>query len=167
MAIPHPLLEVDVPDTLADALHEPGELAAVARVVRLATGSETAADREFVARAARTWIDADGAIPWERCLHLPTTPDAFRCMRRDEWLCEAAKLSGDASAWGGSAQLADDWANFLARGPWRDWRDDAEPPQWATPLARALFFASRLNRGKSLAARQVHRITRHIFEAKR
>lgn len=147
------------------------EAAAVARVVRLASGTATADDHAAIARAARVWMDSNGDVAWERCLGLPTTPDAFRRMQRDAWLAKAAAhlempTEWNGSAWKAAAKLADEWSEFLSRGPWRDWRDDAEPPPWVTPFSRALFFASRLNRAASLGAREVHRRTRHVFEAK-
>lgn len=139
---------------------------AVARVVRLATGTATSADLSFVHHAAKAWLASNGDIPFERCLKLPTTPDAFRLMQRDAWICEAAKNIDRTGVHCGPEHLANQWAAFISRGPWRDWRDDAEPPEWAAPLSRALFFASRFNRGESLGGRQISRIARQVFNSK-
>jgi hypothetical protein len=152
--------------TEGDSSNSLDESDGVARIVRLASGKASSEDLRFLGMAARTWIDSDGEITFERCMRLPTTPDAFRCMQRDRWLCEAAGRLGGASAWAMSCAVSDQWAVFVARGPWREWRDDADPPKHASPLSCALFYASHFNRGNSLGARQVHRIVRHVFDSK-
>ncbi len=139
---------------------------AVARVVRLATGAATQDDQQFVHRAAKAWLMSNGSIPFERCLRLPPTPEAFRRMQRDVWLCNAARQMEAQTDWEACTQLLAEWDRFLSRGPWREWRDEPEPPLWASSLQRALFFASRFNRGNSLGDRQLHRITRHVFRRK-
>lgn len=142
------------------------DLDAVARVVRLATGTATTSDHSFVHQAAKAWLASNGDIPFERCLKLPTTPDAFRLMQRNSWICEAAKNINVSGVHSGPVHLSQQWAVFISRGPWRDWRDDAEPPSWAAPLSRALFFASRFNRGECLDKRQIARIARQVFSSK-
>ena len=142
------------------------DVEAVARVVRLAMGKATQEDQQFVHRAAKAWLMSNGSIPFERGLRLPSTPDAFRRMQRDVWLCHAMREMRAATDWEASSQLLREWDHFLSRGPWRTWRDDPEPPPWATPLQCALFFASRFNRGNSLGERQLYRITRHVFRLK-
>ncbi|MEO6321846.1 MAG: hypothetical protein ABIR56_14235 [Polaromonas sp.] len=143
-----------------------GDSDAVARVVRLATGTATSSDLSFVHQAAKAWLASNGDIPFERCLKLPTTPDAFRLMQRNSWICEAAKNINVSGVHSGPMHLANQWAVFISRGPWRDWRDDAEPPEWAAPLSRALFFASRFNRGESLGGPHIGRIARQVFSSK-
>lgn len=139
---------------------------AVARVIRLAMGTATPADYAHVSRAAKTWLSSNGDVPFERSLRLPTTPDSFRRMQRDRWLCKAAKRIPAAGSWNGAEALLLEWDRFLSRGPWRDWRDESDPPEWAEPLSRALFYASSFNRGQSLGLRQIWRIARHVFESK-
>ena len=136
---------------------------AVARVVRLATGTGTSSDFSFVGKAAKAWLASNGDIPFERCLKLPTTLDAFRLMKRNSWICEAAKNINVSGVHSGPMHLANQWAVFISRGPWRDWRDDAKPPEWAAPLSRALFFASHFNRGESLGGPHIGRIARQVF----
>lgn len=152
------------PDAVDEMTSE--EAAAVVRVVRIATGSETEQDLDCLHRAARVWLESNGGVPFERCLRLPTTPDAFRRMQRDVWLCEAAKLINAQSDWEVSTRLFEKWNTFLSRGIWREIRDDPEPPSAIPRLELALFFASRLNRGRSLGERQLYRITRQVFQKK-
>lgn len=138
----------------------------VAMVVRLASGKPNASDLVRLSLAARTWIDSNGDIPFERCLRLPTTPNDFRLMQRDQWICQAVKLLPEGSAWTASTRLAGEWSEFLARGPWRLWRDDSDPPADASPLSRCLFYASRHNRGKCIGDKQISRIVGHVFTSK-
>ncbi|MBS0318504.1 MAG: hypothetical protein JSR49_15415 [Proteobacteria bacterium] len=143
------------------------DMEAVARVTRWASGTVTPADHEYIQRAALAWLLSNGAVRFERCLRLPTTPGSFRLMHRDAWLCDAAKhVSADGGPWSASSLLWQEWGRFVSRGPWRDWRDDPKPPDWAAPLSVALFHATRLTRGKVLEQRQVLRITRQVFESK-
>lgn len=153
-----------LPPTVAELGGDDAE--ALARVVRMAAGAATEADLRALAKAARAWMDNNGCVPWERCMGLPTTPNAFRVMQRDLWLATAAGHIPAASAWAAATQLTEAWESFLSRGPWREWRDDAAPPPDAAPLSVALFFASRFNRGESLGERHVNRIIRQTFEAK-
>lgn len=140
---------------------------AVARVIRLATGVATDEDWQAVRSAAKTWLSTKGDVPFERCLRLPTTPDAFRLMQRNYWLCEAAIHIDAASEWQGCVQLRSEWDRFMSRGPWREWRDDPDPPGWATSLSRALFFASHFHRGgDALCEKQLSRLVGHIFRRK-
>lgn len=158
----NPFSNLRIPDDALE-LATCDDAEAVARVVRLATGAATLADHAHVRRAAKAWLSSNGDVPFERCMRLPTTPDSFRRMQRDMWLCEAAKHIFADSPWDATVLLLHEWDRFLSRGPWRDWRDDADPPTWAEPLSLAFFYASRFNRGRSLGHRQVWRITRHVF----
>lgn len=133
------------------------------RLVRFSLGADTKEDIVYFRHAAKTWILSEGRIPFERCLHLPPTPDAFRRSKRDRWLCNAARQIDAPTDWEVCTQLLAEWDRFLSRGPWREWRDETEPPAWATSLQRALFYASHFNRGNSLGERQLHRITRQVF----
>lgn len=160
--MPGPLGATALPSNGMDGLTG-DDAEAVARVVRLAIGAATKEDQAFVHRAAKAWLSSNGSIPFERCLRLPTTPDAFRRMQRDVWLCNAARQIDAPTDWEVSTQLLTEWDRFLSRGPWREWRDETEPPACATSLQRALFYASHFNRGKSLSDKQLNRITGQVF----
>lgn len=135
----------------------------VEMVLRFATGTATPSDLKMFGRACRNWIDSNGGLALERCLHLPNTPEKFRLMQRDQWLCEALKLIPEKSLQAACNRLDHEWSEFLARGLWRACRDDPEPPESASPLSRCLFFASRFNRGQNLEAKQIKRVAGHVF----
>lgn len=136
---------------------------AMAMAVRFRSGKPTANDLDCMARAMQAWMSGKGDVSLERCLRLPNTPESFRSMERDHWLCEAAKHFKTLGSWPASIKLADEWAAFISHGPWRLWRDDCDPPADASSLSRCLFYATRCNRGRSVGERQVNRIIRHTF----
>lgn len=135
----------------------------VAMIFRFAMGRATQSDLKNFGRACRNWIENNGDLALERLLHLPSTPEKFRLMQRDLWLCEAIKLIPEKSLMAAGDRLETEWAQFLARGLWRFCRDDPEPPPTANPLSRCLFFASKFNRGESLEAKQIKRVAGHVF----
>lgn len=138
----------------------------LSRMVRMANGQFTPEDRQALQRAFTAYIESDGGLSLERCLHVPTTWKAWRRMKRNYWLCQAAQHIDATGVWTGCVSLENEWEAFISRGPWRQWRDDARPPEDASQLSAALFWASRNNQGQALVARQLSRFVRHIFEAK-
>lgn len=134
--------------------------------VRLADGGLTETDWELLKNGVDTWLNAGGALTLERAFGLPSTHTGLRKLRRDHWLCKAAALIDADGSSTGSQKLEVEWNKFLSRGPWFIWRDDAEPPADATPLSKALFWATRYNRSESLTARHIARIVGHIFIGK-
>lgn len=155
-----PVTTFKAPSAIAGELLDRDPMACA---VRMASGRPTDADIKLWSKATRTWIESSGEIPLERCMHLATTQNVFRMMQRDRWICEAAKQIPKTSAWTVSDRLADEWDEFITRGPWRLWRDDSDPPADASPLSRCLFYASRYHRGNALSAKQIGRKIGHIF----
>lgn len=129
---------------------------------RLADGKATVADLAWVGRAFSAFLCGNGTISLERCLRLPSTPTAWRIFHRNTWLCKAAFLIEGS----GPKQLETEWNTFISRGFWQSWRVDEHPPEYATALNEALFYATRLNRSESLGEKQIDRITRHVFQVK-
>lgn len=133
---------------------------------RIADGKATDADLAWVGRAFSAFLCGNGEIPLERCLRLPSTHTGWRKFHRNTWLCKAASLIDVGGSWGGPKQLEIKWNKFISRGPWQAWRDDEHPPEYATKLNEALFYATRLNRSDSLNVKQISRITGHVFQVK-
>jgi hypothetical protein len=135
----------------------------VQAIVRFTSGQATDIDRAVLQKGFHAFLNADGAVPLERCLGIPTTPAGWRKARRDSWLCTAAGLLDATGSATGARALKSEWDRFISRGPWNAWRDEMDPPAGATPLSRALFYATMLNRSDSLTTRQLARIVGHIF----
>ncbi len=133
------------------------------RVARVASGCLLSSDLKWLSDAFSSWVKADGDIPLERCLHLPTTQTAMRLMKRDRWICEAISLLPEREVWPASTRLAAEWNEFIARGPWRFWRGESDPPADAAPLSRCLFYATSHNRSASVGEKQICRIAGHLF----
>lgn len=138
----------------------------VARMVRIADGRPSAVDLMALRNGFTAYLNGAGDLSLERCLRMPTTWKAWRRAQRDYWLCQAAQHVDANGTWSGCVSLEREWETFLSRGPWRQWRDDASPPDGTSKLSSALFFASRYNRGCALVARQLDRIVRHVFDSK-
>jgi len=135
----------------------------VQAIVRFTSGQATDIDRAMLQKGFHAFLNADGAVPLERCLGIPTTPAGWRKARRDSWLCIAAGLLDAQGSAIGARALKVEWDRFISRGPWNAWRDEMDPPAGATPLSKALFYATLLNRSDSLTTRQLARIVGHIF----
>lgn len=143
-------------------------------MARLADGSEiTNSDLLHLRNAAKAWMTSSGDIPIERCLRLPQTPEKYRISQRNRHLCEAIKLlpeyhrpRSEKSNQAVIDRLESEWNAFASRGMWRACRDDSEPPKDASPISRCLFFATSLNRGETLTARQIKRHVGHVFHWK-
>lgn len=134
--------------------------------MRFVDRKPTAEDIEWMGQAIAAYLGTGGDIPLARCLNLPTTNTGWRKLNRDRWLCKAAALLATDGTWAGSQKLEAEWTKFIVRGPWKQWQDDAAPPDHATALSEALFYATRLNRGQGLDAKQLCRIVGHVFQVK-
>ena len=152
--------EIDTGTPAAETEFDP-----IKAAIRFVDGKPTHDDIEWMGRAFAACLMDLGAVPLERCLHLPTTPAAWRDGNRDRWLCKAAALLGTKGVSVGAKKLEAEWNRFITT-LWPQWRDDVEPPDYATPLSVALFWATRSNRSQGLGARQLRRIAGHIFLAK-
>jgi len=135
-------------------------------IVRFADGALTEVDRALLQKGFDIYLNAGGEIPLERCLGIPKTHTAWRKLRRDSWLRQAASLIDADGTTTGSQKLEAEWNKFISRGAWNAWRDDPEPPADASLLSVALFWATRYNRSQSLTARQIARIAGQIFTGK-
>ena len=113
------------------------------------------------------WFDDSHSLPLERCLGLPTTKAKRRSGVRAAWLCDAARYIDAVNPTQGAEKLSREWAAFVARGPWRFWRDDEHPPADAPRLDRALFYATKYSAGNTLCPRHLRRIVGHMFTGKR
>lgn len=134
--------------------------------MRIVDKVPTKADIEWLSNAFAAVLTNLGTVPLERCLHLPTTSTGWRKMSRDQWLCKAAMLLDSPTAWATSQDLKMQWDRFVERGYWPQWRDDEQPPEIASNLNKALFYATKLNRGQSLTTKQISRIVGHCFHSK-
>lgn len=132
---------------------------------RLAAGGGiTNSDLSHLQQAAKAWINSSGGVSLERSLRIPATPEKHRQSQRNRWLVEAIKLlpeyhqpRSEKSKQAVVDRLEQEWNEFVARGMWRAHRDDSDPPSNTPPLSRCLFFATSLNRGKTLEAKQIKR----------
>lgn len=134
-----------------------------AMIVRIASGRPNQNDLLRLQLAAKNWLDSNGKISFERCLHLPCSPYGFRLTRRDKALCDAAALLPERTGWTAATRMEREWNDFLERGPWRFWRGDSDPPADAAPLSRAFFYATNNNRSDSLSAKQIQRSIGHLY----
>lgn len=138
-----------------------GEASAPIEMIRRFAGRRaTPADLDAMAKACGGLLRDHGAGPsLEQRLRLPTTAAKWRAASRDLWISEAARHAPQAA--GPTAfcrALHRDWEQFITRGPWRQWRDELEPPTDASQFSRALFHATRENDGESLCAKQLGRV---------
>lgn len=133
--------------------------------IRFVDGVPTKADIAWVGRAFDAMLSNQGAMPLERCLRLPSTTTAWRKQSRDEWLCKAAAWLRVDRSWGAAQQLEKEWNRFIC-GYWQQWRDEEHPPELASDLNKALFYATRLNHSEGLNAKQISRIIGHSFRSK-
>lgn len=133
---------------------------------RVAAGEPTDADIEWMARAFRALVSNMGEVSLERCLRLPSSYSAWRKAERDRWLCKVATCLVADSSWGAAQQIEMKWTKFIERGNWKRWRDLELPPYEASLIDEALFFATKLNKGYGLDAKQISRIVRQNFSQK-
>lgn len=107
-------------------------------------GPDGPADREAVAWAInglRLWKRADGTLPLEQCLRLPSTPRQARLRERNAWLTDAAQRIGGSSPYERASRLLRAAAAFRRR--WPVLCHLAEPPAEFDAVSIALFFAMR------------------------
>lgn len=88
------------------------------------------------------WLVSGGAVPLETCLHLPQTKKGFARANRDVWLRRAWQLTDANEPWLKSCALAAEMADFAAR-IWPEWGKDNRPPERASALRSALFWAMK------------------------
>ena len=143
-----------------------GSTAPLQACMRFVDGKPTAEDIAWIGKALAAYLGKGGEIPLARCLRLPTTHTGWRKLNRDRWLCKAAALIDSDGIWTGSQKLESEWTKFILRGPWKQWQDDDAPPDHATGLSEALFYATRLNRSQGLDAKQLCRIVGHVLQVK-
>ncbi|MDP3669571.1 MAG: hypothetical protein Q8R69_07775 [Telluria sp.] len=135
--------------------------------MRFIDGKPTADDVAWIGRGIAAFLGDMGSIPLERCLRLPTTHNALRKLRRDEWLRKAASLLDVDGSWIGAQKLETEWNKFIDRGPWQHWRDDESPPPHSSALNEALFYATRLNRSQALGVKHLSRIVGDTFSPRK
>jgi len=97
---------------------------------------------EWLTQEFRKFERLDGALPLERCLGLPTSAERRRA-ERDYWLRAIATLVDQPVPKVRAEEVSDRLSAFMARGPWRTWRELSDPPESATKLEQALFHAAR------------------------
>ena len=147
--------------SVADESSEP-----IAALRRFAFGEPSPADIELMRKGFKGYINCDGEVPLERCLGLPRTPNGRRVGQRNRRLMEIAQLIEGDKSWAGCGVIEDMWSAFVSRGVWRTWQAFDQPPDSATAIEVALFYATRNNNGVVLVQQQIHRICRHIFKSK-
>jgi hypothetical protein len=135
-------------------------------IAHFTDGAPSAGEMALLRKGFDAYLNAGGEIPLERCLGIAATHGARRRLKRDTWLRKAAMLIDAGSSWARSQKLEAEWNRFISRGAWQAWRADDHPPPEATPLSEALFYATMCNRSDSLTAKQIERITGHIFTGK-
>ena len=120
---------------------------------------------EFL-RAIDRWVEDGSARPLEVYLVLPNTAARRHRYRRDKWLTRAARHLDATGPWSLAHALKEKLDMFASRGPWLAWRDDGAPPEGASELRTALFYAMTFNDGEDLSVRTLHRIVRHVSTEK-
>lgn len=139
--------------TVQDPAPSPALLAA------LLADKPTPATTAALWRAARTWLASGGAVPLQRCAHLPTTPAAIRTAARNLWVARAGELMKPGAApFTQAAPLAQELTHFITRGLWLTWCNAPTAPATASDLRTALFHIAKYNDGAILSARHIARI---------
>ena len=139
----------------------PRSLDVLSSLERMCAGESSHEAMAMLRAGVSAWLRCGAELPLERCLGLPTTPGQLRRARRDAWLRKAAEcMRVNSDPYAVATALAREIDIFLSRGGWAQWRDLTEAPAGATPLRRAIWEASRLNRGQGFSAKQLHRILR-------
>lgn len=128
-------------------------------LVREAQGEGDEASRAWLQNGLATWLRANGNVPLERCQRLPTTPARLRIAQRDFYLKQVASALQARTAWERSSLVSTMLAGFLSRGRWaQGWKNLEDPPANADRAESDMFYLAKLNNGRELSARQVHRI---------
>jgi hypothetical protein len=135
-------------------------------LARLRQRAPTEADIERLGQAADTYHANKGDIAFDRCLGLRGAATSWRISERNLAIARAVAVLPVRGKWLPYARLETEWAGFVTAGPWRLWRDDPQPPAAATDLQRALYWASRHNRGESLSAKHIQRICGQLSGSK-
>jgi len=126
--------------------------------LRVTAGEFDQAVRDWLSGGFRAAMDAAGAVPLERCLHLPRSPKKFRKMQRDRWLVDLVRATEAPSSWARAKSVSEQLDTFLSRGPWRAWSDLKDPPPGTSNLRTALFYVAQFNDGRGLDPRTVLRV---------
>ena len=132
--------------------------AAIECAARLAAGGADPTTLHWLHEGFKAWARCGGAIPLERCLHLPATPTRRRLLRRNVWVQIASNMIDAPGAFANATLLAAELDQFIARGPWLTWRGFENPPADASDLRTALFHIAKTNNGEPLSAKQLHRV---------
>jgi hypothetical protein len=139
----------------SDRLAQPDALGLLERFV---SANETPDDVLRLRKVCSAFLRAQGRVSIEACLNAPSTPAKFSKAQRDIWLHRAAQTQPPASRHAMAGHLSTELHRFLTRGPWRQWRDDAAPPENATPFQEALFWVCRYGRGGEIGQKQIFRV---------
>ena len=130
-----------------------------ALIEALANDAPTDAAMRSLWAAGCTWLAMGGAVSFERCAQLPTTPGAVRNAARNLWIRRAVKLvAPDEPTFPQAQRLGDELQSFIAHGPWQDWRNAPGPPESSSELRKALFHIAKNNNGESLSQRHIARV---------
>ena len=112
----------------------------------------------WLVEAFRKFDEAEGRLPLERCLRLPTAAQR-RLNERNFWLRTLGELVHEPRPVARAHAVARRLCAFMTRGPWRQWQATAAPPPNATDLEQALYFAARaIGSGAIPQWRQVARV---------
>jgi len=142
----------------ASAAARPAARDGLVRAYEIADGRLDVDDMGWLMRGFQAYLASDGALPLERCLHLPAGDRALRRARRDSWLRSAWERMGDeVSPWRRSEQLADAVNRFRST-KWPRWRILGMAPDHATSVEQALFEAFRSHERIPATAMQIHNI---------
>ena len=110
------------------------------------------------------WIEDGTDAPLQAYLQFPITAARRRRYRRDKWLVLAAREIEASGTYTGALHLKAELDAFLTRGAWFAWRNDAAPPEDATKLRAALFWAVKFNDGSGdLTARRLQDIVGSVW----
>lgn len=105
----------------------------------------------------RTWWNAGGAVPLDRCLGLPRKPETVRLMLRDDYLRAAAACMPRSGPWTTASTLHQAARIFMLR-KWPCWCDLPDPPERADDVERLLWRAARAGGGRLPGARRIAQI---------
>ena len=137
------------------------ELASIEFASRIARGQHDEHAHQWLQKGFAAWLRCSGTVPLHQCLALPSSESKLERSRRDQWIVTAAACIDARSAWSAANELAAELERFITRGPWRVWCDAKCPPADASQLRSALFYIASANDGKSLSAKQIHRVIGH------
>lgn len=92
----------------------------------------------------------------QRYARLPTTGPGLARASRNLWFRRAADWLGDDTKFIKAHKLHVEFEKFLTRGPGLAWSELKDPPNDASELRKALFYAAKFAGGESISEQTIY-----------